>query len=126
MKITLIHIAVISLLVGCSQTEKKENAFIGTFVRHTKDETGSLDDTLYITHVGDPGANLYAVVRKMGVVNIGSNDSLLPKEYKEVKWSAEYKPNEKHLEIVNTGERYVLEENDKGITNGQLSYKRIN
>jgi len=113
-------------MIGCSSTDKKnQDKFSGTFVRSTKDETGSLDDTLYVTRAGDPSANMYSIVRKMGVVNLGSNDSLLPKEYKEAHWSAEYKPADKHLEIVTTGERYVLEENNKGITNGQVSYARI-
>lgn len=114
------------LLVSCGHSEKHgEEQFAGTFVRLMKDSTGSLEDTFHISRIGKPDAVMYTIVRNMGIVNVDDSGRALPKEYKEVKWSARYKQAENCLEIDDTGERYVVLENNTGITNGKISYKKI-
>jgi len=121
----IVALSLVLALGGCNSGQKESaDKFLGTFVRSTRDSLVSFDDTLYIKKAGDAGANLYAITRKMGTVRKGDDGTFLPRELKQQDLSAEYKPADKSLEISNTGEHYVTR-GDEEITNGQVSYRRM-
>lgn len=105
------------------EIDTAEKNLPGTYVRFSKHEYGSENDTLVIT-LQNEEAHQYLIVRKWMYVRILDGKTLEP-EFKVVRTSAVLNEDLKLLKEEETGESYSFDTRENAIFSGTIKYNKL-
>lgn len=115
------------LLIGCHNSTSRniEYNLRGTYVLQRQESGTSLRDTIMLSPVAEKATHLFALERRINVIQQGESRHQSISRSRHIRLSAEFDPEQNYLYVFETAEHYFLQGDGKILTNGIVAYVRL-